>query len=162
MKRLMLITTLSLGLATTALAQDLLPKSIGPSVLPTPAINTRAGVTAPCEGLLHKMHDAREDTRAGRVWTPEQVATWNAWKTQCDTDTWRKRLAAIPPPADYKFVPGRSVDGYMPGDYGYDPAADRARAGLTGHTYYVPSFRSYTNCIPLRNGSVNCYTTGGW
>jgi hypothetical protein len=158
MKRLMLITTLSLGLATTAMAQDLLPKSIGPSVLPTPAINTRAGVTAPCEGLLHKMHDAREDTRAGRVWTPEQVATWNAWKTQCDTDTWRKRLAAIPPPADYKFVPGRSVDGYMPGDYGYNiPSTPR----YTGPSYVPPS-RSYTSCITLANHSVSCYTTGGW
>jgi hypothetical protein len=116
-----------------------------------------------CEALLSLMHAAREDTRAGKVWTPDQVATWNTWKADCESkDVWRKRLAAIPPPPDYQFVPGPSTDGSRPGDYGYDPAADRARAGQTGHIYYVPRSPSWTSCTRLANHSYGCYTTGGW
>jgi hypothetical protein len=114
---------------------------------------------ADCASLLPLMHAAREDTRAGRVWTPEQVATWNTWKAQCDKDIWRKRLDTIPPPADYKFVPGRSVDGYNPGDPGYDAAYDSM--GHAGQNSYVPPSPSYTSCIRLANGSWSCYTTGG-
>src|SRR4030095_7932001 len=100
MKPLMRITALSLGLATTALAQDLLPKSIGPSVLPTPAINTRAGVTAPCENLLPQMHAARQDVRQRRTLTPSQETTWKSWKTLCSQAPSPQRLTALDDPAE--------------------------------------------------------------
>jgi hypothetical protein len=171
MNRLMLITALSLGLATTAIAQDLLPKSIGPSVLPTPAINTRAGVTAPCEALLPQMQAARTAVRHKRPLTPEQERQWSTWNALCKHDPWPQRLTALDDPAEVARyydrtpkIPKEHTPGYywtgnapvLPSDY-----------GTPGPSYSAPSYSgpprsSYTSCITLANRSVSCYTTGGW
>ena len=52
---------------------------------------------AACESLLPLRHAAREATRAGRVWTPDQAAVAQHWQGQCQHPYWAKRLAELAP-----------------------------------------------------------------
>jgi hypothetical protein len=100
--------------ATTALAQTFTPEIQG---VPTHRILQQPSVTTPapssCGALLLLRHEAREATRQGQVWTPEQEAIGRAWKAQCDTKEWASRLAAMAP----KDCTGDCGAGRPPGYY---------------------------------------------
>lgn len=80
--KILLVTLMLLGIIT-ACAPHASP--------PMPA------TTASCEELLPLRHAAREATRAGQVWTPEQEAIGRAWQAQCNTPAWASRLAWMAP-----------------------------------------------------------------
>jgi hypothetical protein len=114
MHRLIVTAVLVLSL-TTACAQHSAPA-------PQAAVSS-------CEDLLPLRHAAREATRQGQVWTPEQEAIGRAWNAQCNTKEWASRLAWLAP----KDCTGDCGAGRPPGYYSpYVP------------TYYPTT--TYTHC----------------
>jgi hypothetical protein len=161
MNRLMLITALSLGLATATMAQDL------PRHLRLEPGEERQQ----CAQLLPLMAQARTAVRSKRPLTKEQDHTWKSWQAVCQRDPWPQRLTALDDPAEVARyydrtpkIPKEHTPGYywtgnapvLPSDYGTPGASYRAPA------YSGPPRSSYTSCITLANHSVSCYTTGGW